>query len=84
MTRHVLRNLLSPDGMVQSDFPLWRAPCLAEAWRLKASFLGLGGQPGKFPTWGTMIAAGRQPYRAGRLDDAVSRRRHRAFAPDGR
>ena len=54
MTRHVLRNLLSPI-MVQSTF-LFASAMLAEAG---LSFLGLGVSP-EIPTWGTMIAAGRQ------------------------
>jgi len=54
MTRHVLRNLLSPI-MVQATF-LFASAMLAEAG---LSFLGLGVSP-EIPTWGTMIAAGRQ------------------------
>lgn len=54
MTRHVLRNLLSPI-LVQSTF-LFASAMLAEAG---LSFLGLGVSP-EIPTWGTMIAAGRQ------------------------
>jgi peptide/nickel transport system permease protein len=54
MTRHVLRNLLSPI-LVQGTF-LFANAMLAEAG---LSFLGLGVNP-EIPTWGTMIAAGRQ------------------------
>ncbi|MBB3544333.1 MULTISPECIES: ABC transporter permease [unclassified Rhizobium] len=54
MTRHVLRNLLSPI-IVQGTF-LFASAMLAEAG---LSFLGLGVSP-EIPTWGTMIAAGRQ------------------------
>ncbi|WP_087005926.1 ABC transporter permease [Rhizobium sullae] len=54
MTRHVLRNLLSPI-LVQGTF-LFASAMLAEAG---LSFLGLGVSP-EVPTWGTMIAAGRQ------------------------
>ncbi|AYG62753.1 ABC transporter permease [Rhizobium jaguaris] len=54
MTRHVLRNLLSPI-LVQGTF-LFANAMLAEAG---LSFLGLGVSP-DIPTWGTMIAAGRQ------------------------
>ncbi len=54
MTRHVLRNLLSPI-LVQGSF-LFASAMLAEAG---LSFLGLGVSP-EIPTWGTMIAAGRQ------------------------
>jgi peptide/nickel transport system permease protein len=54
MTRHVLRNLLSPI-LVQGTF-LFASAMLAEAG---LSFLGLGVSP-EIPTWGTMIAAGRQ------------------------
>lgn len=54
MTRHVLRNLVSPI-LVQSTF-LFASAMLAEAG---LSFLGLGVSP-EIPTWGTMIAAGRQ------------------------
>lgn len=54
MTRHVLRNLLSPI-LVQGTF-LFANAMLAEAG---LSFLGLGVSP-EIPTWGTMIAAGRQ------------------------
>ena len=53
MTRHVLRNLLSP-VLVQATFTFAYA-LLAEAG---LSFLGLGVSP-DVPTWGTMIAAGR-------------------------
>lgn len=54
MTRHVLRNLLSPI-LVQGTF-LFASAMLAEAG---LSFLGLGVSP-EIPTWGTMIAGGRQ------------------------
>ncbi len=54
MTRHVLRNLVSP-VLVQGTF-LFASAMLAEAG---LSFLGLGVSP-EIPTWGTMIAAGRQ------------------------
>jgi peptide/nickel transport system permease protein len=54
MTRHVLRNLVSPI-LVQGTF-LFANAMLAEAG---LSFLGLGVSP-DIPTWGTMIAAGRQ------------------------
>nr|WP_176024803.1 ABC transporter permease [Brucella pseudintermedia] len=54
MTRHVLRNLVSPI-IVQCTF-LFASAMLAEAG---LSFLGLGVSP-EIPTWGTMIAAGRQ------------------------
>ena len=54
MTRHVLRNLLSPI-LVQGTF-LFANAMLAEAG---LSFLGLGVSP-EVPTWGTMIASGRQ------------------------
>ena len=54
MTRHVLRNLISPI-IVQCAF-LFASAMLAEAG---LSFLGLGVSP-EIPTWGTMIAAGRQ------------------------
>lgn len=54
MTRHILRNLLSPI-LVQGTF-LFANAMLAEAG---LSFLGLGVSP-EIPTWGTMIAAGRQ------------------------
>lgn len=54
MTRHVLRNLLSPI-LVQGTF-LFANAMLAEAG---LSFLGLGVSP-EIPTWGTMIASGRQ------------------------
>ncbi|TCL76133.1 ABC transporter permease [Rhizobium sp. BK251] len=54
LTRHVLRNLLSPI-LVQGTF-LFANAMLAEAG---LSFLGLGVSP-EIPTWGTMIAAGRQ------------------------
>ncbi len=53
MTRHVLRNLLSPI-LVQATF-IFAYAMLAEAG---LSFLGLGVSP-DVPTWGTMIAAGR-------------------------
>ncbi|RCS23478.1 ABC transporter permease [Phyllobacterium salinisoli] len=54
MTRHVLRNLISPI-LVQGTF-LFASAMLAEAG---LSFLGLGVSP-DIPTWGTMISAGRQ------------------------
>lgn len=54
MTRHVLRNLISPI-IVQCTF-LFASAMLAEAG---LSFLGLGVSP-EIPAWGTMIAAGRQ------------------------
>lgn len=54
MTRHILRNLLSPI-LVQGTF-LFANAMLAEAG---LSFLGLGVSP-EVPTWGTMIASGRQ------------------------
>jgi peptide/nickel transport system permease protein len=54
MSRHVLRNLLSPI-LVQGTF-IFAYAMLAEAG---LSFLGLGVSP-EVPTWGTMIAAGRQ------------------------
>jgi peptide/nickel transport system permease protein len=54
MTRHVLRNLVSPI-LVQGTF-VFAYAMLAEAG---LSFLGLGVSP-EIPTWGTMIAAGRQ------------------------
>jgi peptide/nickel transport system permease protein len=54
MTRHVLRNLMSPI-LVQATF-IFAYSMLAEAG---LSFLGLGVSP-EIPTWGTMIAAGRQ------------------------
>jgi peptide/nickel transport system permease protein len=54
MTRHVLRNLVSPI-LVQCTF-IFAYAMLAEAG---LSFLGLGVSP-EIPTWGTMIAAGRQ------------------------
>ena len=54
MTRHVLRNLVSPI-LVQCTF-LCASSMLAEAG---LSFLGLGVRP-EIPTWGTMISAGRQ------------------------
>lgn len=54
MTRHVLRNLVSPI-LVQGTF-LFSSAMLAEAG---LSFLGLGVSP-EIPTWGTMIASGRQ------------------------
>ena len=73
MTRHVLRNLVSPI-LVQGTF-IFAYAMLAEAG---LSFLGVGVSP-EIPTWGTMIAAGRQYVGAGRLDDAVSRHRHRAL-----
>jgi peptide/nickel transport system permease protein len=54
MSRHVLRNLMSPI-LVQGTF-IFAYAMLAEAG---LSFLGLGVSP-EIPTWGTMIAAGRQ------------------------
>ncbi|WP_089176101.1 ABC transporter permease [Bosea sp. AS-1] len=54
MTRHVLLNLVSPIS-VQATF-IFASAMLAEAG---LSFLGLGVSP-EIPTWGTMIAAGRQ------------------------
>ncbi|MFJ6325191.1 MULTISPECIES: ABC transporter permease [unclassified Rhizobium] len=54
LTRHVLRNLVSPI-IVQATF-LFASAMLAEAG---LSFLGLGVSP-DIPTWGTMIASGRQ------------------------
>jgi peptide/nickel transport system permease protein len=54
MSRHVLRNLVSPI-LVQGTF-IFAYAMLAEAG---LSFLGLGVSP-EVPTWGTMIAAGRQ------------------------
>jgi len=54
MVRHVLRNLISPIT-VQATF-LFASAMLAEAG---LSFLGLGVSP-EIPTWGTMIASGRQ------------------------
>jgi peptide/nickel transport system permease protein len=54
MTRHVLRNLVSPI-LVQATF-IFAYAMLAEAG---LSFLGLGVSP-EIPTWGTMIAACRQ------------------------
>jgi peptide/nickel transport system permease protein len=54
ITRHVLRNLVSPI-LVQATF-IFAYSMLAEAG---LSFLGLGVSP-EVPTWGTMIAAGRQ------------------------
>jgi peptide/nickel transport system permease protein len=54
MTRHVLRNLVSPI-LVQATF-IFAYAMLAEAG---LSFLGVGVSP-EVPTWGTMIAAGRQ------------------------
>jgi peptide/nickel transport system permease protein len=54
MTRHVLRNLVSPI-LVQGTF-IFAYAMLAEAG---LSFLGVGVSP-EVPTWGTMIAAGRQ------------------------
>lgn len=52
--RHVLRNLMSPI-LVQATF-LFASAMLAEAG---LSFLGVGVSP-EIPTWGTMIASGRQ------------------------
>ncbi len=54
MVRHVLRNLVSPI-LVQATF-IFAYAMLAEA---SLSFLGVGVSP-EIPTWGTMIAAGRQ------------------------
>ena len=54
ITRHVLRNITSPI-LVQGTF-LFASAMLAEAG---LSFLGLGVSP-EIPTWGTMIASGRQ------------------------
>ncbi len=54
LLRHVLRNLYSPI-LVQGTF-LFASAMLAEAG---LSFLGLGVSP-EIPTWGTMIASGRQ------------------------
>ncbi|MPR07555.1 ABC transporter permease [Microvirga tunisiensis] len=54
MSRHVLRNLVSPI-LVQGTF-IFAYAMLAEAG---LSFLGLGVSP-EVPTWGTMIAAGWQ------------------------
>jgi peptide/nickel transport system permease protein len=54
MIRHVLRNLASPI-LVQATF-IFAYAMLAEA---SLSFLGVGVSP-EVPTWGTMIAAGRQ------------------------
>jgi peptide/nickel transport system permease protein len=54
MLRHVLRNLVSPI-LVQATF-IFAYAMLAEA---SLSFLGVGVSP-EVPTWGTMIAAGRQ------------------------
>lgn len=54
MTRHVLRNLVSPI-LVQASF-IFAYAMLAEA---SLSFLGVGVSP-EIPTWGTMIAGGRQ------------------------
>jgi peptide/nickel transport system permease protein len=54
ITRHVLRNLVSPI-LVQGTF-VFAYAMLAEAG---LSFLGVGVSP-EVPTWGTMIAAGRQ------------------------
>lgn len=54
MTRHVLRNLTSPI-LVQGTF-IFAYAILAEAG---LSFLGLGVSP-EIPTWGTMLASGRQ------------------------
>ncbi len=54
LARHVLRNLVSPI-IVQATF-LFASAMLAEAG---LSFLGLGVSP-DIPTWGTMIASGRQ------------------------
>lgn len=54
MTRHILRNLISPI-LVQATF-IFAYAMLAEAG---LSFLGVGVSP-EIPTWGTMIAGGRQ------------------------
>lgn len=54
MTRHVLRNLISPI-LVQTTF-LFANAILAEAG---LSFLGVGVSP-EVPIWGTMISSGRQ------------------------
>jgi len=54
LVRHVLRNLLSPI-LVQGTF-IFASAMLAEAG---LSFLGVGVSP-SVPTWGTMIAQGRQ------------------------
>jgi peptide/nickel transport system permease protein len=54
LTRHVLRNLVSPI-LVQATF-IFANAMLAEAG---LSFLGLGVDP-SVPTWGTMLADGRQ------------------------
>jgi peptide/nickel transport system permease protein len=54
MTRHILRNLVSPI-LVQATF-IFAYAMLAEAG---LSFLGVGVSP-EIPTWGTMIAGGRQ------------------------
>lgn len=54
LTRHILRNLVSPI-LVQSSF-IFSHAMLAEA---SLSFLGVGVSP-EIPTWGTMISAGRQ------------------------
>ena len=54
LTRHVLRNLTAPI-LVQGSF-VFAYAMLAEAG---LSFLGLGVSP-DIPTWGTMIASGRQ------------------------
>jgi peptide/nickel transport system permease protein len=54
MTRHMLRNLVSPI-MVQATF-VFASAMLAEAG---LSFLGLGVDP-SVPTWGTMLADGHE------------------------
>ncbi|MBE0600127.1 MAG: ABC transporter permease [Burkholderiaceae bacterium] len=54
LIRHVARNLMSP-VLVQGTF-LFAQAMLAEAG---LSFLGVGVSP-EIPTWGTMIASGRQ------------------------
>ncbi|MDS1140115.1 ABC transporter permease [Pusillimonas sp. SM2304] len=54
LTRHILRNLVSPI-LVQGSF-IFSHAMLAEA---SLSFLGVGVSP-EIPTWGTMISAGRQ------------------------
>ena len=81
MTRHVLRNLVSPI-LVQGTF-IFAYAMLAEAG---LSFLGLGVSP-EVPTWGTMIAAGRQYV--GQADwmtlfPGIAIVLVRAFAADGR
>lgn len=81
MTRHVLRNLISPI-LVQCTF-LFASAMLAEAG---LSFLGLGVSP-EIPTWGTMISMRPPIYRPGGLDDLFPRLCHhsfRALAANGR